>query len=390
MSGRPEVRVLRDRPTVCQVLHTLGVGGAEVLATRLVRQLADQYHFVFACLDGLGTLGAELREEGFEVEVLGRQPGFDIRCVRRLAGFAQDRQVDLIHAHQYTPFFYCRAPGWIGPRPPVLFTEHGRFHPDLPSRKRMLFNRLFLRSTDRVVAVGDAVKQALVRNEGIAAERIEVIYNGVRPEQFAQRPGARASVRQMLGLSEQASVAIQVARLDPIKDHLTALRVVQHVRRQWPDFQLLMVGEGPERGTIEAAVDAMGLSQNVRLLGQRSDIGELLCAADVFLLTSLSEGIPVTFIEAMCCGLPVVSTDVGGVAEVVVHGETGWLAPAGDDRRLSAGILELCQDEVRRQQHGQSGRDRAVRLFSEGAMHRGYAALYEQMLSYASPVALSA
>ncbi len=364
------------RPVVCQVLHTLQVGGAEVLAARLARRLRERFEFVFACLDGLGTLGAELRDEGFTVEVLGRTDGLDIGCVRRLARFAHDQQADLLHAHQYTPFFYARAPGWMGRRPPVLFTEHGRFYPDLPNRKRMVFNRIFLRRMDRVVAVGESVKRALIDNEGIPAARIDVIYNGVRLDDFQSDSVTRQEVRAELGLSPADRVAILVARLDYLKDHSTALRTAERVRRQMPDFRLLLVGEGPERPKIEAEIAQRNLGESVRLLGLRTDVRRLLSAADVFLLSSISEGIPVTLIEAMGAELPVVSTAVGGVAEVVVSNETGVLAPSGDDAALAAGLNRVLSDQPLAQRFGAAGRQRAIDIFTEQVMHDEYARIY--------------
>src|SRR6516165_4253528 len=139
-----------DVATVCQVLHTLCVGGAEVLAARLARRLRDRYRFLFVCLDELGTLGEELRNEGFPVHVLGRRPGLDLRCTYRLAALLRRERVDVIHAHQYTPFFYCLTARLLCRRPALLFTEHGRHFPDYPRRKRMLANRLLLRQRDRV------------------------------------------------------------------------------------------------------------------------------------------------------------------------------------------------------------------------------------------------
>lgn len=369
-----------SRPTVLQVLHTLEVGGAEVLAARIARRLQERFHFVFACLDGLGTLGKQLREEGFRVEVLNRKPGIDVACVRRLAQFADDQQAQVIHAHQYTPFFYARAPGWAGRRVPVLFTEHGRVHPDLPNRKRILFNRLFLRSCDRVVAVGESVKRALIANEGIPSGRIDVIYNGVRLDDFAEDSQERTEVRRELGLAPTTPVAIQVARLDGLKDHSTALRTAERVRESLPDFQLLLVGEGPERPKIEAEVETRGLGGTVRLLGLRTDVRRLLAAADLFLLTSISEGIPVTLIEAMAARLPIVSTDVGGVPEVVMPGGTGWLAPAEDDERLGQAVIQSLLDPERCRAMASAGWHRAEEVFSEQQMHEAYAALYEKML----------
>ena len=369
-----------ERPTICLVLHSLNVGGAEVLAARLARRLADRFRFVFACLDDLGPLGRELRGEEFTVEVLGRKRGIDLACVRRLAAFARNEGAGLFHAHQYTPFFYCRAPGTLLPRLPVLFNEHGRFFPDVPNRKRMIFNRLFLRKKDRVVAVGQSVKQALIDNEGLAAQRIDVIYNGVRLDDFAAAPDLRREVRAELGIDPAAPVAIQVARLDYLKDHLTAIRTAERIRRSLPEFQLLLVGEGPERTKIEAEVAARQLGGCVRLLGLRSDVRRLLAAADLFLLTSISEGIPVTLIEAMGAGLPIVSTAVGGIPEVVRPEETGLVAPRSDDEQLARSALRLLADRLLAQSFGQAGRALAQNMFSEDQMHAQYAWLYETML----------
>jgi L-malate glycosyltransferase len=368
-----------DRPVVCQVLHTLQIGGAEMLAARLARCLQDRFQFVFACLDGLGTLGAELQDEGITVEVLGRGGGIDIGCVRRLARFVRDQRADLIHAHQYTPFFYARAPGWIGLRLPVLFTEHGRFYPDLPNRKRIVFNQLFLRRRDRVVAVGQSVKQALIDNEGIPASKIEVIYNGVRLDDFQTDPAMRQQIRAELSIPVAAPVAILVARLDYLKDHATAVRTAERVRQQLPDFRLLIVGEGPERAKIEAEIATRGLGDCVIMLGQRTDVRRLLSAADVFLLTSISEGIPVTLIEAMGGQLPVVSTAVGGVPEVVVGEQTGILAPSGDDAALAASVIRTLTEADFARRLGAAGRARAVELFSEEQMHAAYAAVYGEL-----------
>ncbi len=218
---------------VCQLLHTLHVGGAEVLAARLVRRLRERDDFVFACLDELGSLGEELRKEGFVVEVLGRRPGLDVRCAWRLARFLRRHGVQLVQAHQYTPFFYAELARLLYPSAPILFTEHGRHQPDYPRRKRMLFNRWMLRRKDHTVAVGEAVKQALIDNEGIPQGRIEVVYNGIDTDRFSPSSEDRAAVRRELGLAPDDLAVMQVARLDYLKDHPTAVRTIARVSAAW-------------------------------------------------------------------------------------------------------------------------------------------------------------
>lgn len=369
-----------SKPTILQLLHGMSVGGAEVLADRLARRLCDQYRFVFLCLDHLGELGENLKADGFPISVLGRREGFDLRCARRLSRQLKAEGVDLIHAHQYTPFFYSLTAGLVGRRRPILFTEHGRFHPDYPRKKRMLFNKMFLKRRDRVVAVGEAVRKALNDNEGIAAERVQVIYNGIDLSRFEiDDPAVRPRLRQELNLADDDFVAVLVGRLDYLKDHLTAVRTAERVVRQIPNFKLLLVGEGEERTAIEREVAERNVSHCVRLLGTRRDVPELLNASDVCLLTSISEGIPLTLIEGMAASLPVVATDVGGVAEVVIEGQTGLLAPAKDDAALAASIIQLHGDAELCSRLGSSGRERARAVFAEEAMHDQYVTHFEEM-----------
>ncbi len=367
------------KKVIGQVLHGLNVGGAEVLAARLARQLVGLYRFVFICLDELGTLGEDLLRDGFPVHVLCRQRGLDWRCARRMAELFRQEKVDLVHAHQYTPFFYGITARFLWRRSPVLFTEHGRWFPDYPRTKRIVANRLLLERRDRVVGVGEAVRQALIVNEGIPIERVSVIYNGIDVSTF-EGPDHRETVREELGLGRDDLVVTLVARLDPLKDHPTAIRTLQHVVRRNANARLVLVGDGPERDSIRALVREHRLDEHVHLIGQRSDVARLLSAADIALLTSVSEGIPLTLIEAMAAGLPVISTRVGGVVEIVEEGRTGLLAPVGDDATLARLVDTLANDANLRNRMGQLGRERARELFSERQMHARYLRLYREML----------
>jgi glycosyltransferase involved in cell wall biosynthesis len=369
------------KPTICQLLHSMNVGGAEVLAARLARQLDDRYRFLFVCLDELGMLGRELRDEGFPVHILGRRAGFDYRCMVRLARLLRCEAVDLVQAHQYGPFFYGVSARLLCRRPAVLFTEHGRHFPDYPRRKRIIANRLLLRSRDRVVGVGEAVRRALIENEGIPESRVAVIYNGIDLSRFDAANSDRTHVRRELGLGNEDFVVLQVARLDYLKDHATAIRTMERVCRQKPSVRLVLIGDGPERDTIRILIARHGLEKHIRCLGLRTDVPRFLRAADAFLLTSISEGIPLTLIEAMAATLPVVSTDVGGVREVVANGQTGLLAPSGDDNALASAVLCLAGDLALCRDLGMRGRERAHRFFSEVQMHDRYDQLYQSMLA---------
>lgn len=380
--GSAKSSSIRHRPPVCQVLHGLSIGGAEILASRIAYRLSEQYAFTFICLDCLGELGEQLVADGFPVRVLARRPGLDWRCAWQLGRFIRESGARLIHAHQYTPFFYAALARTIQPRVPILFTEHGRWFPDYPRRKRIVANRVLLSRKDRVVGVGECVRQALVANEGIRLDRIRLIYNGIdiNPIANATTKSDRQAVRAELGCSNEELLVVKVARFDYLKDHHTAVRAMGHLAHQGRSIRLVCVGDGTEREFIQAHVKQASLEKQVSLIGCRRDVGRLLAAADMLLLTSLSEGIPLTLLEGMAAGLPVVATKVGGVPEVVEHGVTGLLVPAGDDQAVAEAILQLAANPEQRQSLGAAGRDRADRLFGETRMCDAYRELYDEML----------
>lgn len=374
-----------NRPVIAHVLHRLDRAGAEVLAAGLARALRDRFEFVFLCLDALGPLAEELGGDGFVVEALERRPGIDLALGRRLRGKLTTHNVSLVHAHQYTPFFYSalsrgRVPGrrrsrGAGPTP-IIFTEHGRHYPDHRSTRRVLANKLLLRGKDRVTAVGDFVRDALVRNEGIAPKRIEVIHNGITPGE-APSTADRQAARQQLGIDNDRPIVMQIARFHSVKDHATALRAWAHVHASQADAQLVLIGEGGERHAMHQLCKELSIQDVVKFTGPVADARKLIPAADVCLLTSLSEGISVTLLEAMAACKPVVATDVGGNAEVVTHQTTGLLAPRGDGDALANHISTLLTDANRAAQFGSAGRQRLLDRFTADRMHDAYARRYE-------------
>jgi glycosyltransferase involved in cell wall biosynthesis len=172
-----------------------------------------------------------------------------------------------------------------------------------------------------------------------------------------------------------------VARFHPVKDHATALRALAEVVKQTPEAVLLLAGDGEKRGELEQLVESLGIARHVKFLGVRSDVPDLMAAADVFVLSSLSEGISVTLLEAMGCALPIAATDVGGNGEVVAHGVTGLLSPRGDASGLAGNLVRLLRDVELRRRMGAAGRARLLERFTQDQMHQRYAQIYQDMLA---------
>jgi len=365
-----------DRPVIAHVLLRLVYAGAEVLAGDLARRMSDRYRFIFLCLDDLGPLADELSAEGFTVINLKREPGIDLKVAKRIRKIYRRESVNLVHAHQYSPFFYASlgrgARGLLRGRPRVLFTEHGRHYPDSRSTKRVWANRVLLRRGDRVSAVGQHIANLVHENEGVAMNRVQVIHNGIDPDRFAPLASARAAVRQELNLSNNHVAILQVARFHPVKDHDTAVRAFADAHARCRNTVLLLAGDGEERDEIEQLAAQLGVRDSVRFLGVRTDIPRLMAAADLFMLSSLSEGISVTLLEAMAAGLPIAATEVGGNPEVVDHDRTGLLSPRRDAAGLASHLVTLTEDADLRKRMGEAGRTRLLEHFTQARMHAGY------------------
>jgi glycosyltransferase involved in cell wall biosynthesis len=343
--------------------------------------MQKDFRCIVAVLDEIGEIGMRLLEDGFIVEHLHRQPGIDRSCATRLRQFADREGAEILHAHQCTPFFQAMLSRGLTGRRPVVFTEHGRHFPDTPSRKRAIVNRLLLKRCDRLFGCGAAVRQALIDNEGLPESRVEVIYNGVDLKALSKpTPGARERIRAEFGYSAKDFVAVQVARLHELKDHQTALKAVDEARHKIPGLRLLLAGDGDQRSAIEQTIRERGLEQTVTLAGTRKDIADLLSASDVFLLSSISEGIPLTVIEAMAARRPVVSTAVGGLPELIEHGVSGMLAPSGDASSLAASLVQLYQNADRRNQMAEVAAARAQEKFSLQGMLNSYRDVYYDVL----------
>lgn len=380
-------RLNDDRPVVMHVVHALARGGAEVLVRDLVAARNDRYRFVVMSLSGHGPLTEELEALGVTVISHGRTPGFDIGCSRAIAQAARRHGVDVIHAHQYSPFVYSALARLMGAwRCKVIYTEHGRPYPDQRKWKRVVVNRLVLGPlTTRTTAVSRFIGDALSRCEALPKRRVELIYNGIDPAPYADDAAgeSRAVMRRTLGLDDDQLAVLQVAGFRPIKDHATALRAFARLATVQPRAVLLLAGGGQTLPAMKRLAGELNLGERVRFLGERTDVAALWRAADIGLLSSLSEGTSVAVLEAMAAAKPVVATAVGGNVEVIVDKVTGLLTQRGDAAAMAEALHKLITDAGIRRRFGRAGRRRVHERFTQRAMHMQFDAMYRELIGAA-------
>ena len=362
---------------VAFVVHLMQVAGAEVLVRETIRRLGARIVPTIFCLDAVGRIGEELVTEGVDLVCFGRKPGRDWGVGRKIATAIRDRGIEVVHAHQYTPFFYSAlAKPLCGFRPKVILTEHGRHYPDRVSPLRRAVNRLALdRLADAVTACCRFSAEGLSRTDGFAGARIEIIENGIEVDRYGP-PADKALAKADAGLEPDRRYLIHVARHHPVKDQPTLLRGFAAAALDLPGVELLMVGDGPLRADLESLAVELRVPDRVTFLGIRTDIPELMRAADAFALTSLSEAASLTLLEAMASGLPAVVTNVGGNPEIVRHEREGLLFPRGDASACADAIRRVFRDPELAARLGAAGRARAVERYQLTRTVEEYFRLY--------------
>lgn len=360
---------------VLQVVLGLTPGGTERLVLELVRRLRATSPMAVCCLDARGAWGEELAREGIEVTALARQKGFHPSLGRHIAEAARRHRASVIHAHHYSPFVYSSLSRLWGSAVPVVFTEHGRLSDKGPSFKRRLANAVLARGARRVYTVSRELGEHLAA-EGFPKSRLGVIYNGIDVGALPT-PEHRREIRARLGVSGNILVVGTIARLDPVKDLGTLIHAVRIASEQVP-VHLVVVGEGTERSRLETTARDAGITSCVTFLGHRDDARQWLAGCDVYVNSSISEGISLTILEAMAAGLPVLVTRVGGTPEIVDE-SCGWLVPPRDARTLATILVQSGGNPDALGDRATAARLQVERRFTIERMVQDYAHVYESL-----------
>jgi glycosyltransferase involved in cell wall biosynthesis len=373
-------------PRVLHAIANLDVGGAQEVVRSLLPHLLKLGWAPVVATYRDGPMREALRSSGIPVHVLpARRSGLLERggiaemanAWRDLRDLCRREDIALIQTHLLRSLDFAalsarRGSGvqavlWTvhNARPELRADQvpHGRW---LLAPKRLGYRwayRLGTRAGGSFVAVSRDVGTAVQRELHPPPDRLHIIPNGVDVGRYANaRP--RADTRAALGIAQDTPVLISVAKLHEQKGHADLIAALGPVVASHPDVCLLLVGEGPLREQIARQVVAAGLAAQVRFLGLRDDVPDLLAAADAFVLASHWEGLPMALLEAMACGLPSVATDVSGTLEVALPGATGLVVPPGKPTRLAEAIAQLLADRPRAAQMGRNARAHVARSHS--------------------------
>lgn len=362
-----------------QVTHDLGVGGLPRVVVTLSRTLdRSEFEVSVLALNETGPLADELNDADVDVHLLGdndERPGY--LAFRDAARLFEQEGVDVVHTHNTQPFIDGGLGAWSAGVETLIHTDHARDFPD--KRRYMLAEWALSHLTYRVVGVSDDTSRKLTQYERIDPERIVTIPNGIEDAPF-QRPLDRRAKLDELGVEPEDRLIGVGVRFTEQKGLGYLLEALPEVLDRVPRTKLLMAGYGPLEEQLRERARDLAVTEDVRFLGKRLDMPDLMRLFDVYALPSIWEGLPLVVLEAMAAGCPVVASSVGGVPTAVEHERTGLLVEPRRPDELADALVRVLGDERRREEMSRENRRVFEEKFNADAMTRAYESLYRRSL----------
>lgn len=380
-----------------QLIGSFHQGGSERQAVQLTRLLVEsgRCNVFVATLEREGVLLDEINRLGFkDIPEFRLNSFYDMQAAKQVRSFAQflkKNEIDVVHSHD----FYTNVFGMAGAalaRVPVRIASR-RESAVRPTSQRFV-ERCSYRAAHAVVANCEEVRQQLIAKERLPARKVRTVYNGLDPARVEAPRASRGEILKSFNLPEAARFVTIMANMrahvwkpEPFcyKDHPTFLRAAQRVLQQVPDAAFIIAGEGDLKESTQQLARELGIEQRTFFIGRCENVGAVLSISDVCVLSSVAEGFSNSILEYMAAARPVVSTDVGGAREAIVHGETGYLAPAGDDEKIAEHIVSLLSHPEQSRSMGERGRRIVNEKFSSQKQLQTVENLYNELLGSAKP-----
>jgi glycosyltransferase involved in cell wall biosynthesis len=341
------------------------VGGAETLVFQLCHLQREQGHLPCVYTVGnLGALGEQMQKEGFTVQSRVGRNLFD--GVRNFFRIFKRTRPDVVHLHNPTPATYAALSARLAGVPCIVSTRHSLVAPPHILIRELKY-AFAAACCDWVVAICDATADNLKSLHSVSARKIVRVYNGAVPLQ--QTPSECWPTKDGFTL-------VYVGRLEPVKNHVLLLNAFCAAHASMPELRLWMVGGGSERKKLENLALELGISEYVKFWGQQLDVAPFFSAADAFVMSSISEGLPISLLQAFSLGLPAVVTKVGGMAEVVKLAQAGITVPVTDPAAMAAAFVRVAGDDVERANFSANAADAFHSHFTLQTMADAYMKLY--------------
>lgn len=359
------------------IIDDLRRGGPTIFVTTLTHLDKTKYNISVCCLFGGGELVPDVEKAGIKVFVLGlrkRKPWL----VLKLVWLIRKNNVQIIHTHLWASNIIGGLSAVLAHVPKIITTLHHTT--ERRSRLELVTEKMLSYFTSKTIAVSKYVKSSFVSKAKINPSKIDVIYNNIDLEDFVANSTVSTKKEQMIGTTDDSFIIGTIANLSAIKGHRYLIKAIPLVLKEHPKVKFIFVGRGYLRDALEKQAKESGVYNSVLFLGVRNDIPELTSLFDLVVLPSLSEGLPSVLLEAMAMKKAIVSTQAGGIPEVVLDGVTGILVPPADSGSLTQAIIKLLKNKELRETMGQKGYERVKCHFSYPRMIKKLEAIYDKLI----------
>lgn len=372
---------------ILQLVDSFNEGGSERQALQLTRLLRDcgRYDVYLATLNQDGPLRSEAQSIMSEIPTYQLTSFYNRNAIvqlRKFVAYLRESHIDLIQSHDFYTNIFGMSAGFLAGVPVRIASL--RETNGMRNRAQLIFQRMAYGVAHQVIANSEAVRLKLIAG-GVNEKRISVIYNGIDTSRLEVRATSRDESLKHLGLPAacgfRSLITIVANMRHEVKDYPMFLRAAQLVKHAVPGAAFLLAGEGHLRPSIESFTEELGLRESVFFLGRCEDVSHLLNASDVCVLSSRAEGFSNSILEYMAAGRAVVATNVGGAAEAIIEGETGYLVDSGDYIAMAKRLVSLIQNPEKARAMGEKGRQRVHEKFSSSALLYNTEQLYQQLLS---------
>jgi glycosyltransferase involved in cell wall biosynthesis len=369
------------RPRVAHLIESDGPGGAERVVADLATSLqaAGGENVVFLPARGEGWLARQLAGSGVAIEYFQLDKPVSPACARALAAAFRRHRISVAHSHEFSMAVYGAWASWLAGVQHVI-TMHGSRYYARRLRRRIAM-RTAVALSGRTVAVSNLLADEISRDLLVPRERLVMIANGVR-----HSPAGPSGIREELRLGPCDRLVVSVGNLYPVKGHQHLVDAMALLTDPHPAVHLAIAGRGDLADVLTARARERGLADRVHLLGLRSDVSAVLAAADVFVMPSLSEGLPLALLEAMFAGCPIVASDVGEVGAALAHGDAGVLVEPGNPPQLAAAVSDLLANPARARSFGDRALRRATEVYTVSNMVACYSDIYRELTARTPPV----
>ena len=372
---------MTTRTRVLHVIDSLDLGGAQVVVLNLLEH-ADRKRFEVeaACLHGHGVFWKRLCDTGLPIHSLSPHRLFPI-YLPALASLILRRRYEIVHCHLLGANLLAKPLAALLGVPIRINHDHCNDKRDNPHGIVATADRLANRLSTHICAVSETTRSFLRESENIAADRVSTIHNGINLETFQPRPHLRSSTRSRWDLPEDAFVVGGIGRLTYQKNFALFLEVASAVIKHHPHAVFVIAGTGEDDSALREQAANLGLGSQIRFLGHIEEISLLYPALDVLLLPSRYEGLPITVLEAMAVGLPIIASRLDGIAEVLVDGESGYLVEPDDRDAFVASIHQSISDPDRSRRYSEVALAKVRKEHSAEAMTRAVESIYIHALN---------